>query len=151
MKTLTLANSLAETEPFRGLAPHHLAFIEGCASNVHFDKDAFLLFEGQDADTFFVIRHGSVALEMHGGARIVTVQTVDEGGLLGWSWLVPPYIFHFDARALTPVSAIAFDAVCVRRKCEADPVFGYEIYKRISKVIVERLMASSMQLLDMYK
>lgn len=151
MKTYSLAESLAALHTFEDLSPEQLDFIAGCARNVHFGEDAFLLLEGSAADVFFVIREGSVALELSAANHVVTIQTLGPGDVLGWSWLIPPYTCHYDARALTPVSAVAFDAVCVRKKCEDDPVFGYEIYKRFSRIIARRMMATCMQLIDVYE
>jgi CRP-like cAMP-binding protein len=151
MKTYSIPASLDALQTFEGLTAQQLDFIAGCAQNVHFDEGDFLLLEGYTTDTFYVLRSGSVALEMPGANQIVTIQTLGPGDLLGWSWLLPPFTSCYDARALEPVSAIAFDAVCVREKCERDPVFGYEMYKRFSRIIAERLMATSMQLIDVYQ
>jgi CRP-like cAMP-binding protein len=151
MKTFTISESLAALNTFESLSPEHVDFIAGCARNAHFNKGAFLLLEGRAADVFYVVQEGSVALEMQGANQVVTIQTIDAGDILGWSWLLPPYTWHFDARALTPVSAFAFDAVCVREKSEKDPVFGFEIYKFFSRVIVERLMTTRVQLIDVYR
>jgi CRP/FNR family cyclic AMP-dependent transcriptional regulator len=151
MKTQTIAERLAALPMFADLLPAQLDFIAGCAQNFHFAEDAFLLLEGHPVQAFYILDRGNVALEVSGANEVVTIQTLGEGDVLGWSWLVPPYTAHYDARALTPVSAVAFDAVCVRQKCERDPVFGYEIYKRFSQVIAERLMAASMQLVDLYQ
>ena len=92
---------------------------------------------------FYAIRHGSVALEIHVPAReAVIIETLHEGDLLGWSWLFPPYRWSFDARAVEPVRAIAFDGACLRGKCEADHDLGYELMRRIAQVIIERLQAT---------
>jgi CRP/FNR family transcriptional regulator, cyclic AMP receptor protein len=80
----------------------------------------------------------------------LTVQTVDEGDVVGWSWLFPPYRWHFDARALDSVRAVAFDGACLRRKCDEDNSLGYELLGRFSPVMLERLQATRMQLLDVY-
>lgn len=151
MKTLTLAESLSALKVFEGLPPDDLVFLSECARNAHFHQGDFLFQEGKPADTFYIIRSGRVALELEAANRLALILTVGEGQLLGWSWLVPPYIWHYDGRATTPVSAIAFDAVCVRRKCENDPAFGYAMFQHLSKHIVERLMATREQLIDIYE
>jgi hypothetical protein len=92
-----------------------------------------------------------VALEIHVPARgSVTIETLHDGDLLGWSWLFPPYRWSFDAKALGETSLISFDGACLRGKCESDPVLGYELMKRISQVIIDRLQATRMRLLDVY-
>jgi CRP-like cAMP-binding protein len=151
MKTMTLAESLATVPFFEGMPQKYLDFISGCAHNASFQKGEFLLFEGKSADAFYVIRHGQVALEVEAANKTVVIQTVGEGQLVGWSWLVPPYMWHYDARAVTPVSALSFNAVCVRQKCEDDPAFGYEMFQHLTQLIVQRLMATRIQLIDVYQ
>lgn len=150
MNIQTITPSLREFSVFEDLSDEQLEFISGCAANVRFKKGTFLLHAGKAATHFFIIRDGLVALEMEAANKIVTLQTVSDGHTVGWSWLVPPYTWHYDARAATDVAAISFDAVCVREKCDRDPAFGYQIFKRFSRVMVERLVATRMQLADMY-
>jgi CRP/FNR family transcriptional regulator, cyclic AMP receptor protein len=69
---------------------------------------------------------------------------------VGWSWLVPPYRWVFDARAVAPTSAMAFDAVCLRGKCDADPALGFDLMQRVARVMYERLQAARVRLLDLY-
>ena len=136
---------------FAGLEPEVLGLIAGCGSNVHFDADDVIWREGDPADTFYVIRHGSVVLETFVPARgPVTIETLEPGELLGWSWLFPPYRVQFDARALTAVRATAFDGACLRGKCEADRALGYELMSRFARVVIERLQWTRLRLLDVY-
>ena len=136
---------------FKGLKPEYLALIAGCGQNVHFDAGAYLLREGERADRFFAIRGGSVAVETYVPSRgAVTLQTVGEGDILGWSWLFPPYVYQFDARAQEGVRATAFDGACLRGKCDADPALGYELMKRVAHLVSSRLEATRRQLLDVY-
>lgn len=142
---------LAEQPFFRGMAAEYLRLFAGCASNVRFEEGAYLFREGEPADCFYLIRHGQVALELHVPEKgKVVVQTLGEGDVVGWSWIVPPYRWAFDARALGLVRAVSFDAACLRRKAEEDPALGYELLKRLVPVIVERLQATRLQLLDLY-
>jgi CRP/FNR family cyclic AMP-dependent transcriptional regulator len=136
---------------FEGLRPEYLALIAGCAQNVHFAAGAYLLRESQPADRFFAIRHGRVAIETHVPSRgAVTLQTLGEGEILGWSWLFPPYLWQFDARAQDDVRATAFDGACLRTKCDADPSLGYDLMKRLARLVSSRLEATRRQLLDVY-
>ena len=70
--------------------------------------------------------------------------------MVGWSWLFPPYRWHFDARALSHVRATAFDGACLRGKCEDDPALGYDLMKRFAQVLIERLQWTRLRLLDVY-
>jgi hypothetical protein len=84
------------------------------------------------------------------GRGSITFQTVGVGEIVGVSWLVPPYRWTYDARALELTRAIAMDAGCLRGKCEQDHDLGYEVMKRFVPVLVERLQATRLQILDVY-
>jgi CRP/FNR family transcriptional regulator, cyclic AMP receptor protein len=147
----TLDAEVAESPVFRGLPAAHLELIAGCGRNTGFEAGQYLFREGDQADTFYLVRHGRVTLETFvPGRGALTVQTVDEGDVVGWSWLFPPYRWHFDARTLDPVRAVAFDGACLRRECDEDNSLGYELLGRFSPVMLERLQATRMQLLDVY-
>jgi CRP-like cAMP-binding protein len=142
---------LAEHPFLNGLDAKYLELLTGCASNVRFDAGQSIFREGESANQFFIIRHGQVALQSYSPARgAVTILTLGEGDVLGWSWLIPPYQWHFDAQALTLVRAIAFDAACLRTKCEQDHDLGYELMKRVAEIIVQRLHATRLQMMDVY-
>ena len=147
----TIDDLLSRHPFFEGLKPEYLALIAGCGQNVHFDAGAYLLREGEAADRFFAIRGGSVAVETYVPSRgPVMLQTLGEGEILGWSWLFPPYVWQFDARAREEVRATAFDGACLRTKCDADPALGYDLMKRLARLISSRLEAARRQLLDVY-
>src|SRR4029453_15972243 len=100
---------------------------------------------------FYVLRHGSVALEMFVPARgTAVIETIEAGEVLGWSWLFEPYRWHFDARALSLVRATAFDGACMRGKCDADPALGYDLMGRFAQVLIGRLQSTRLRLLDVY-
>lgn len=140
-----------EVPALEGLSPEQYGLIAGCGKNEVFSSGKHLLREGDDADVFYVIRRGTVAMEIFVPQRgALTVETIGPGDLLGWSWLVEPYRVHLDARAAEETHAIAFDAACLRGKCEEDKVLGYELMKRFVPVITERLQATRVRLLDVY-
>jgi CRP-like cAMP-binding protein len=136
---------------FSGLSTEALAAVAGCAGNVHFPAGEQLFRQGDPADSFYVVRHGSVSLETFVPARgQVMIETIEPGEVIGWSWLFPPYRWHFDARALTAVSATGFDGACLRGKCDADPALGYDLMSRFAQVLIERLQWTRLRLLDLY-
>ncbi len=147
----TLEPILSQHAFFRDLPPEYLKIVVGCASNVKFAQGEFLFREGGDADKFYLVRQGNIALEVfttHKGP--VTLQTLGEGEVIGWSWLIPPYHWHFNARATEVTRAIAMDGKCLRGKCEEDHSLGYELMKRFTHIMEERLQAARLQLLDLY-
>lgn len=147
----TLEPILRGHEFFRDLDPNHVTVLVGCASNVRFPDGGYLFRESESADRFFLIREGKVALEIAApGRESVVVQTETEGGVIGFSWLLGPHTWNFDARAIGNVRAVALDGVCLRGKCDEDPHLGYALMQRFARVAVARLQATQLQLLDMY-
>lgn len=146
----TLERVLLDHPFTQGLASEYLHVIAGCATNVVFEAGQVIFREGEEADRFYLIRHGRVALEIHMEQGPIVIQTISENDVLGWSWLVPPYRWRFDARALEVTRALALDGTCLRKKCDDNPAMGYELLKRFTLVLEERLQATRLQLLDMY-
>ena len=133
------------------LAAEHVHLVTGCAKNVRFEAGSYILREGDPADEFYLIREGRVALEIHApGKREITFLTVGPGEIIGVSWLVPPYRWSYDARAIDQVRAISLDAKCLRGKCDADHSLGYEMMTRFVPILVQRLQATRLQLMDLY-
>ena len=136
---------------FQGLDEQYIHLLVGCASNVRFDAGQYVFREHDEANHFYLIRHGRVSLEIFVPERgTIAIQTISEGDVLGWSWLIPPYKWRFDARAVDLTRAIALDGRCLRGKCEEDHDLGYELLNRFVHIIEDRLAATRMQLLDVY-
>jgi CRP/FNR family cyclic AMP-dependent transcriptional regulator len=143
--------SLAEHPIFSTLSKEHRALIAGCAKLKVFQAGDIIYREGQPADQFYLIRHGRVGLETYVPGRApIIVDTLGEGDPVGWSWLIPPYRTHFDARAIELTRVIEFDAACLRGKMDADPSFGYAIFQRMTPIIATRLAAARRQMIDLY-
>ena len=135
---------------FSGMKEEFLELISGCAKNVRFEAGQYMFHEGQPADQFYLLRSGRVALQISAPERTLTVQTVGEDEIVGASWLVAPYRWGFDAKARELTRAIAMDAACLRGKCEGDHDLGYEMMKRFMPVLIQRLHATRLQILDVY-
>jgi CRP-like cAMP-binding protein len=146
----TLQPILAEHPFFTDLDSAYLELLVGCAKNVRFDADTYLFHEGDEANTFYLIRHGRVAVEVEVGHKPSVVATLEPGGILGLMWLVPPYVRQVSARAVTLTRAISLDGTCLRRKCEADHDLGYELLKRLSHEMEERLHGAWLRVADVY-
>ncbi|HXR14392.1 MAG TPA: cyclic nucleotide-binding domain-containing protein [Solirubrobacteraceae bacterium] len=147
----TVADLLRDAPFFTGLRRDWVELVAGCGSNVHFKAGELIFREGDTADLFYLLRHGSVALEAYAPTSgQLVIETIDAGEMLGWSWLFPPYRWHFDAHATTVVRATAFDGACLRGKCDADPALGYELTARFAQTLIERLQWTRLRLLDVY-
>jgi CRP-like cAMP-binding protein len=147
----TLEPILAKHPFFKGLEPQYLQLITGCASNVRFGVGEYIFREGEDASQFYLIREGKVALEIFAAQHgPITIETIEAGEVLGWSWLFPPYRWHFSGHVIEPTRAIALDGKCLRTKGEADYNLGYELMKRVAQIMMERLQATRIRLLDIY-
>ena len=138
--------------PFsQGMSDEHIKILTGCAKNIRFKQGAFLYKEGENADTFYWIRAGKVAMELHAPPKgTIQIDSRKAGDALGWSWIVEPYRWFCDARAVEEVRALAFNGVCLRGKWDQDPRLAYEMYRRFVPLIHRSLQVTQLQLLDVY-
>ena len=147
----TLERVLEQHAFFHDLEPEYVKLLMRCASNVRFDAGAYLFREGQEANHFYLIREGRVALEVSAAPLPpILIATFDGGEVFGWSWLIAPYRWHCDARAVQVTRAIALDGKCLRAKCDENPALGYKLLKRVTHVMEQRLNETQKQLLDVY-
>jgi CRP/FNR family cyclic AMP-dependent transcriptional regulator len=147
----TLEQLIGEHPFFAGFAPEHVALIAGCGVIAHFEPGTYLFQAGLAAKHFFLIRHGAVSLELQPpGREAFRFATAMAGEVVGWSWLIPPYEWQFDARAIDRVRVVQFDGLCLRGKCDADPVLGYAVMKAFAAVLVDRFVDTRLQLIDVY-
>jgi len=128
---------------FDGMQPAHLAILTDGARAASFGSGELLFREGEPANSFHLIQSGKIALE----AREVTdgtrsIQTLGPGDVLGWSWLFPPFVWHFQARSLEPTAVVILDGAHLLVAAERDPAFGYELMKRVAQVVIHRLQVT---------
>lgn len=136
---------------FQGLGQEALGTVADCARNIHLPAGTVVISAGEPADTFFVVRHGRVAIELNrpaGGP--VVLDSAHDGDIVGWSWLIPPHRWKFDARTTEPTSLVALDGACLRRKGEQDPALAHELLLRVAEVMDRRLQSARVRLLDLY-
>jgi len=144
-----LQYTIARHEFFRDFKPQHLSIFQDCVSDGRYSRDQFLLRQGQGAERFFIVRKGEVRLELltpeHGS---IPIQTIGPGEIVGWSWIIPPYLSTFDARAVEAVQVITFDASELRRQCERDFELGYRVLQKFSLALSTRLDAARAKLVE---
>lgn len=141
-----------DTHPFlKGLSPQQLRALASCATEMKIEKDQFVVKEGAPADTSYLVLKGKVALEVYVASKGgVPVETVESGGVIGWSWLMSDNSWHFDARAVEDTELIALDGKRVRALCQENPMLGYDLLKRFMPVIQHRLESLRWHLLEQF-
>lgn len=141
---------LIKQHPFlEGMPPHQIRLLGDFAMRAHFESGELVFREGDPANRFYLVLSGKIALESFVKDKGNTlIQTIGPGDVLGWSWLFPPYFWHFNARALEHTEAIFIYATPLREECEADHELGYQLIKRMAEVMMNRLQATRKQLLQ---
>jgi CRP/FNR family transcriptional regulator, cyclic AMP receptor protein len=148
---MTTYDLLADHPFLSGLSREQLDQLAPWASRTTFHAGARVFSEGGRADRFWLIRDGQVALDIYvPGRGDVVVETVGPGSVLGWSWLFPPYQWHLGATAVEQTYAVVLDAAAVRKLCATDPWLGLALHQRFVGVVVDRLQATRLRLLDLY-
>lgn len=151
MRTSSIAELVATHPLLAGLPSGTVAEVASCARNVAFPAGALLLAEGGPADTAYLVRRGRVAIEVRApGPGSLVIETVGPASVVGWSWLIPPYCWRFDARAIDAVGATVLSAACLREKADRDPAVGYALMSRVAGILLERLQATRVRMLDIY-
>ncbi|MBC9715912.1 cyclic nucleotide-binding domain-containing protein [Streptomyces sp. TRM66268-LWL] len=135
----------------QSLSAEHRNRLMHIAREVNIPAGTRLFNEGGRADRFWIIRSGTIALDMYvPGRRAPVIERLGFGELVGWSWLFPPHVWQLGAEATTLVRAYEFDATAVRAMCEEDKGLGKEIGLWVGKVLAHRLTATRTRLLDLY-
>ncbi|MGA2470405.1 MAG: cyclic nucleotide-binding domain-containing protein [Solirubrobacteraceae bacterium] len=147
----TIAELLSTSPELAGLTSEQIEAVAECGTKLGVETGEYLFREGEPADSFFIIERGSVALELHAPTRgHLVIETLERNEIVGWSWLFAPYRWQFDGRAAEPTDLASFDGARVRALCEGDHELGYQLMSRFTAVVLGRLQATRVQLLDVY-
>ncbi|WP_200841636.1 cyclic nucleotide-binding domain-containing protein [Actinomadura sp. K4S16] len=143
--------TLAEERFFAGMPGSHLAALAATATAMDVPAGHRFFEEGWAAGHFWLLRSGTVALDLQvPGRGAVVVETLPPSSVLGWSWMFPPHIWRFGAVSLGPVRALRFEGAEVRELCAADLRLGYDLTLRFGAVLLDRLEATRVRVLDLY-
>ncbi|MET7768320.1 cyclic nucleotide-binding domain-containing protein [Nocardia sp. NPDC005366] len=149
---MSTAEELSGFARLAALGPDELSTLAAAGHEVSFPAGHRLIVEGRRADRCWMIREGRVLLDAQvPGRGGVVIQTLGSGDLLGWSWLVPPFQWHFGALAAEPVTAVEFDSAALADLVDADPRFGRALILMLFEALLERLQATRARLLDLYR
>lgn len=141
---------IAQHPFFADWDPGALEVVIGCCANHVFKPGSYIYRQGEPADRFYLIREGLVAMEIYvPGRPAISVETLEAGEIMGWSWLFPPYEWSNDARAVETVRTVSIDGACLRRKIESDKTLGYEIYKRFLPIMAKRLLQARLRIVEL--
>ena len=149
MKTITTV--LTECQFLKGLPPESLEIFNGCSTNCSFTEHQLIFATGQQADYFYILRSGEVGLVVPWEHGAIEVQKLQKGDILGWSWMLPPYKWVMQARALSKVDAVKVDAKRLREIFASRSDFEGDVLKRLMPMVIQRLNALQFQLVDVYK
>ena len=145
------ATTLTAHHFLHGLPSGQIAKLVPTSCLVSLPSGHRLFDDGGSAANFWLIRSGSVALDLHiPGAGVIVIETLGMGDALGWSWLLPSPVWSLGAVTVQPTEMFQFDGPAVRALCDADPALGYEITRRFLGVAAEHLLANRIRLLDRY-
>jgi CRP/FNR family cyclic AMP-dependent transcriptional regulator len=141
--------NLIQNHPFlHGMAAKHIDLIGKGAELAAYRVNDLLISEGEPASQFFLIESGSVALETGAPGKAAPILTIGTGEPLGWSWLFPPFLWHFSGRALEPTQAIILNAGHLLVLCEENNALGYDLMRRIAQIAITRMEATCKKLVD---
>ena len=147
--TAAIATQLSEHEFFAGLRPEFLEFLASHAVEKQVGREQLLFRHGEPARTFYLVCSGTISLEIPAiSGPTLEVQRLDGGKLLGWSWLIAPYQWTFNARAEDDATVVEFDGSAILERCETDHEFGYQLLKRFSGLMSERLEAARTRMME---
>ncbi len=142
---------LSKQEFFAGLSTEFIDFLASCARERQIDRDQIVFHHGERARAFYLVCEGRVAVQIPAiTGPTLEVQSLGEGEVLGWSWLIPPYRWNFQAKAEEPSELLEFDGQALLARCEEDPKFGYELLKRFAGLMSERLDAARQKMMDQW-
>lgn len=147
----TLESAIAQHPFTREINPRFLHLPVECATFERFGAGQPIFQENFEATRFYLIHSGRVALQTFvPGRGVVTLQTIGTGEVLGWSWLFPPYRWHFSAATVEPVEAVSLCTRSLRERMEENHEFGYWVATQIAQVMYVRLQATRLRLLERY-
>jgi CRP-like cAMP-binding protein len=149
MSTQTLEDSLSTHAFCSGMDNSFVRFLSDSATELQITKGGVLFQYGKPADKFYLVRKGKVSVQVPAlMGPTLEIQTLGEDQLLGWSWLIPPYRWNFQARALEDSDLLEFDGSAILARCQEDPKFGYDVFKRFATLMSERLDAARQKMMD---
>lgn len=147
---MKISEEIIKTHSFLQNVPQdYLKAIVQDAEAVEFQPGEIVFREGEYADKFYLLHRGTIALECHKAEGDVVVDILHADQVMGWSWLFPPFTWHFQARVTEPVVALELNGASLLIKSEEDPKFGNFLLKRLTQIVIHRLQETRKRLLEL--
>lgn len=147
---MEISEILKNQDFFSGISQNNIHLISECANIKKIEKDKYIFKTGESARKFYLIIKGKVSLEFDHQDKVIDLEIINEGEILGWSWQFPPYQWNFSAKSLDDLELIEFDVDAFYQKCNVNIVLAYELQKRFSKIMLKRLQATRKKLIEIY-
>ncbi len=149
MSNQSITEYLSGHEFFSGFSDDILKFLCECSSTREIKKGESLFRQGENADKFYVLRNGCISIQMPAiiGPNL-EIQTLGKNQVLGWSWLIPPFKWSFQAMAEEDSELLMFNGTAILVRCEQEPKFGYELLKKFAELMSKRLDAARQKMMD---
>ena len=145
------ADYLAAHAFFSSLSEDYIKLLSEFVVERQVAKGEVLFQQGKVADKFYLVRKGQISVQVPAlVGPPLELQILGENQMLGWSWLIPPYRWNFMARAVEDTELLEFDGQAILARCENDPKFGYELFKRFTALMSERLNAARQKMMDQW-
>ena len=136
---------------FSGMDSNYVDFLANSIDERQIGKGEVLFHQGDRADKFYLLREGKVSVQVPAlVGPVLEIQILGKDQILGWSWLISPYRWHFLARAVEDSTILEFDGSAILAHCDEDPKFGYELLKRFAALMSERLEAARLKMMDQW-
>ncbi len=151
MTKAAIQKTLSENPFFSELDDDAVAFLVAHAKELKISQDEVIFKRGEHADKFYLVRSGRITVEIpavYGPS--LEIQNLGAGEVLGWSWLIDPYKWDFQARVEEDADLLEFDGAAVLENCEKDRNFGYEILKQFTELMSERLTGARQRMMDTF-
>lgn len=149
--TATIANYLSDLDFFKELPREYIEFLGSKAEWQRYAEDKVLFRIGDSASSFYVVGKGAIQLEVPAiSGPTLEVEHLGPDQVLGWSWLIPPYRWNFNARTEAESELLMVEGSPVLERCERDAEFGYQLLKRFSALMSERLNVARQKMIDQW-
>ena len=136
---------------FSGMDKRYVEFLANSVTEIQIGEGEVLFHQGDRADKFYLLRQGKVSVQVPAlVGPVLEIQTLGKDQILGWSWLISPYRWHFLARAVEDSTMLEFDGSVILAHCDEDPKFGYELLKRFAALMSERLESARQKMMDQW-